>query len=140
MKHKKPENKSSTSENKQGETAEKREIVIDESGFVTNPDLWLDENRKEDNQRNRFEELILPKKKSSKPTNVFKGIANVREGPFDKRDPTKKRINPYYKIICPFCDTQCFYHFLYEHISTKHPEYNPKIVLAEINRKLRGET
>jgi len=140
MKHKKPENKPSTSEDKQDETPEKREIVIDESGFVTNPDLWLDEELKENIQRKRFEELILPAKKLSKPTNIFKGIANVREGPFDKRDPTKKRINPYSKIMCPFCDTQYFYHFLYEHISIKHPEHNPKIVLAEINRKLRGET
>lgn len=170
----------STSKNRQGKIPEKREIVIDESGFVTNPDLWLEEKPKENNSRKRpkkpppimiknspkhtsesgfviyptlrlendptkrsqrrdNEKLHLPGKKLSKHTNIFARIPIVKQEPIDKTDPTKKRINPFCKIKCPICDKEFIYRLLFEHVSTKHTEHNPKLVLAKINRKLRGE-
>ena len=136
MKHNNPRNKLTASGDKPRRTPKRRAVVIDESGFITNPELWLEnESSKNREERNR---RSFPSNVSHKPDNVFTKISSVREGP-DKGRTKKKRINPYQLIKCPFCETPFFYHVMFDHISSKHPSDNPKIALAEINRILRGE-
>jgi hypothetical protein len=143
----------------QHETPKKQEIVIDESGFITSPDLWLEEKPEENEQRKQrarplpvenkhgilsgeFQlpvEILLPAKKPRKNSNSFVRIPVVKQEPLDNWDKAKKRINPFYKVNCPFCNREFIYRVLFDHISTKHPEHNPKLALAAINRKFRGE-
>jgi len=132
-----PKDKLTAFRDKPKRNPKRREIVIDESGFITNPDLWLEHDSSSTDLEGR-NRRPYSSKISLKPENIFAKISSVREG--SGKDRTiKKRINPYRLIECPFCEKSFFYHVMFDHISSKHKQYNPKIVLAEINRALRGE-
>lgn len=138
---------------KNNKQQEMREVTLDESGFITSPDFWLENTPSETRHDQHFNYG------SSKDGNIietvddFKKIALLDKTTKNKAviakranrskpkalNANKKKINRFLLVACPICDTKLLYYGLFDHISAKHPDQNPKILMAKINRELRGE-
>jgi hypothetical protein len=113
---------------------------IDEDGFLTEPSAIVNDDANKNNEKRQKRSRSSkgrPVKAGASEPKIFQEIsAKSRKIPGAakrKNSPPQDK-----RVKCPLCEHKTEYAVLFVHIQMRHPEKNPKMVMAEFNRKFKG--